>query len=333
MKKQLLLGIAALGLAAFSGIAAANDSTAEMTAGGLVLKNSRNIDMLDEDLFVSAEQIRVNYVFRNQGRADESVIVAFPMPDRDLTNEGESDVAHVRDFVTTVEGRRVETQVERKAMLGNVDHTALLTRLGMPIAPPIDYVEGRPDPIFAAWQRLSAADKAELKRLNLIEEEGEWFRPLWTVKETYWWTQTFPAGRELRIQHQYVPGTGGSVGAGLAMPEYRATPEGRAEIRNYCADANFIAGADRLRREAGENGIPNEQRVGYILRTGGNWRSPIRTFRLVVDKGDARNIVSFCGQNVRRISPTQFEMRRTNWRPDYDLKVLIIRPYQPYTGD
>jgi hypothetical protein len=23
-------------------------------------------------------------------------------------------------------------------------------------------------------------------------------------------------------------------------------------------------------------------------------------------------------------------MRRTNWRPDYDLKVLIIRPYQPY---
>ncbi len=330
LKRALLAAVAA---AAIAGTAIANDSTAEMTAGGLVLKNSRNIDMMDEDLYVSADAIRVNYVFRNQGSADESVIVAFPMPDRDLTQEGESDVAHVRDFVTTVEGRQVETQVERKAMVGNVDHTALLTRLGIPIVPPIDYVEGRPDPIFAAWQRLGDADKQELKRLNLIEEEGEWFRPLWTVKETYWWTQTFPAGRDLRIQHSYKPGTGGSVGALLSFPELRDEEDGRRMIREYCADQAFIAGADRLRREAGENGIPSEQRFGYILTTGANWRSPIRNFRLVVDKGDARNIVSFCGTGVRKISDTEFEVRHTNWRPDRDLRVLIIRPYQPYTGD
>jgi hypothetical protein len=49
-----------------------------MTAGGLVLRNSRNIDMLEEDLFVSAEQIRVNYVFKNQAMRDERVTVAFP---------------------------------------------------------------------------------------------------------------------------------------------------------------------------------------------------------------------------------------------------------------
>ena len=131
----------------------------DMTTGGLVLKNSRNIDMLDEDLYVSAEQIRVNYVFRNQARQDETVIVAFPMPDRKLILERQPDISYVRDFVTTVEGRRVETQVERKAMgaFDNRDHTALLTRLGIPIAPPpaIDYVERGPDdPVYAAWQRL-----------------------------------------------------------------------------------------------------------------------------------------------------------------------------------
>lgn len=313
--------------------AVANDSTAEMTAGGLVLKNSRHIDMLDEDLFVSADEIRVNYVFRNQGRADETVIVAFPMPDRDLAQEGESDIAHVRDFVTTVAGREVRTQVERKAMIGTRDHTALLTRLGIPVAPPIDYVEGRPDPVFAAFQALGARDRQQLQRLGLIEyTSNEYFRPQWTVKETYYWSQTFPAGQELRIQHRYKPGTGGSVGALLAYPNLRNDAYGRRMIRDYCADQAFLAGADRLRREAGENGIPSEQRFGYILRTGGNWRSPIRNFRLVVDKGDPRNIVSFCGTGVRRISPTQFEMRRTNWRPNYDLKVLIIRPYQPYTG-
>jgi hypothetical protein len=263
------------------------------------------------------------------------VIVAFPMPDRDLSQEGESDIAHVRDFVTTVEGRNVRTQVERKAMLAGRDHTALLTRLRIPVAPPTDYAGGRSDPIFIAFQRLNARDRQQLQRLGLVRYEAgdQYFRPQWTLKETYYWNQTFPAGREVRIRHRYKPGTGGSVGALLAYPEHRSGTEGRRMIRDYCADQAFLAGADRLRREAGENGIPSERRFGYILRTGGNWRSPIRNFRLVVDKGDPRNLVSFCGIGVRRISPTRFEMRRTNWRPDYDLKVLIIQPYRLNTGD
>lgn len=328
MKNHLLAGIAALGIVVIAGVAAANDSTAEMTTGGLVLKTNRNIDMLDEDLFVSTDEIRVNYVFRNQARTDESVVVAFPMPDRDLSLEGESDQSFVEDFVTTVEGRRVETQVERKAFVNGREYTTLLNRLGIPLAPPTGYVEGRVDPVYAAYQRLNARDKRELQRLRLVypDENGQGVRPLWTLKETYYWTQNFPARRDLRISHRYKPAAGGSVGAGLAMRDYRATSEGRAEIRRYCADQPFLAGADRLRREAGENGMPSESRVGYILRTGGNWRAPIRNFRLIVDKGDPRNIVSFCGSNVRRISPTQFEMRRTNWRPDYDLNVLIINP-------
>ena len=69
----------------------------------------------------------------------------------------------------------------------------------------------------------------------------------------------------------------------------------------------------------------SETWIGYILTTGANWRAPIGDFRLVVDKGDPRNLVSFCGEGVRRISPTQFEIRRRNWRPTRDLDVLILR--------
>ncbi len=79
LTRTFYAGAAAVALAA-GPAAIANDSGAEMTAaGGLVLKSNRNIDLLNEDLYVSAEQIRVNYVFRNQGRQDESVIVAFPI--------------------------------------------------------------------------------------------------------------------------------------------------------------------------------------------------------------------------------------------------------------
>ena len=98
-------------------------------------------------------------------------------------------------------------------------------------------------------------------------------------------------------------------------------------IADYCADPAFLAGVGRLVKQTG--GIVPEQRIGYILTTGGNWRSPIGRFRLVVDKGVPRNLVSFCGEGVRRTSPTQFEIRKTNWRPDRDLKVLIISPASP----
>ena len=328
MLKRTFYAAAALAVIAAAGAATANDSIAEMTAGGLVLKNSRNIDMLDEDLYVSAEEIRVNYVFRNQGRSDESVIVAFPMPDRDLSQEGERDINFVSGFVTSVEGRPVQTQVERKAMLAGHDVTAELARYNVPVAPLMGYREGVRDPVEAALARLEEDDRAALARRGLIElgDAGEIIRYRWTVKETYYWTQTFPAGRDLKIQHRYKPGAGGSVGSVLSIRSSRGSPEYRQMVRDYCVDQAFLSGAERMMRTGGEYTYLPETTVGYILKTGANWRSPIRNFRLVVDKGSPDNIVSFCGTGVRKIGPTQFEMRRTNWRPTQDLKVVILSP-------
>jgi hypothetical protein len=98
-------------------------------------------------------------------------------------------------------------------------------------------------------------------------------------------------------------------------------------VRDYCVDAAFFASLDRLARQGGGEypSLP-EQRIGYVLITGANWRSPIADFRLVVDKGSPSNLVSFCGEGVRKISATQFEVRRRNWRPDRDLKILIVGP-------
>ena len=136
------------------------------------------------------------------------------------------------------------------------------------------------------------------------------------------------AGRDLIVDHDYRPGAGSSVGTGLAMPDYRNTADGRREAATFCATPDFAASLDRLRRAGGEGAELPDYRIGYILRTGANWRSPIGDFRLVVDKGSPRNLVSFCEEGVRRISPTQFEVRHRNWRPTRDLNVLIVQPSQ-----
>ena len=75
-----------------------------------------------------------------------------------------------------------------------------------------------------------------------------------------------------------------------------------------------------------QSGAPfSEQRIEYVLKTGGNWAGPIKQFRLVVDKGDPDSLVSFCGEDVRKISQTEFEMKQTDFTPDEDLAILILK--------
>jgi len=310
----------------------ANDTTATTAAGGLVLGKTDAIDLVSEDLFVSVDQIRVRYVFRNRTARDVETIVAFPMPERDLSQEYGGDVAYPSNFVTKVAGRPVRSALERKAMVQGKDHKALLDRLGIPLAPE---AIGR---ATAAMDRLPPARRAELVRLGLAGEEeyddnGKGMKkhliPLWTVKDIWHWTQRFPAGRPISVEHRYIPGAGGSVESAIAFPQFRHTADSKWAINRYCIDTAFLRSVDRLagKDEMQGPGMP-DRRIDYVLTTGANWRSPIQDFRLVVDKGKPGNLVSFCGEGVRKVSPTQFEVRHRNWRPTRDLHVLIIEPRQ-----
>ena len=112
---------------------------------------------------------------------------------------------------------------------------------------------------------------------------------------------------------------------GSGLPQATLAPVSGLDMK---AVQVVIGPASALYGPNAHTGVVNvaEQWIRYILITGGNWRAPIRDFRLVVDKGRPDNLVSFCGEGVRRISPTQFEMRRRNWRPTRDLDVLILVP-------
>jgi len=302
----------------------ANDSTAEMGAGGLVLLKTDAIDMVSEDLYVSPDQVRVSYVFHNRTDKDVRTVVAFPMPDDDLANRDYGDVAYPHDFVTRVAGKTITMTLEVKAMLNGKDHTATLTALKVPLAE-------EPD---TRLDQLDRADQDRLLALGLVTLDGEdsasaprHLMAAWTVRRTYHWTQLFPARRDLPVEHSYAPGAGGSIGTQLTTPGFRNDPAGKGYRARYCTDAAFLAGVDRFARAAGSaDATLPEVRVQYVLTTGANWRAPIGSFRLVVDKAAPENLVSFCADGVRKISPTRFEVRHSNWRPTRDLDILIIKP-------
>jgi len=332
MKKTVL----ALALTATLALPAlANDSTAELAAGGLVLTKTEAIEMRSEDLFISAEAVQVRYVFVNTSGAPVTTRVAFPMPDiggeyffeSDTAIPDREDPANILDFRTTVDGRPVAMTVEQRAIANGVDQTAWLKAHGIPLALHLDGVGARLD-------ALPRAAQEDAMRLGLVTPEEfdqgkgweKHLTPAWILKTTFHWEQTFPAGTEVVVEHRYRPAVGGSVDTMVGSADWSTDDYAREMRQRYCIDDSFVAGVRAGARGAAPMGY-TERRIAYVLKTGANWAKPIGDFRLVIDKGDARNLVSFCASGVKKISPTRFEVRKTNWRPEQDLYILLLRPH------
>jgi Domain of unknown function (DUF4424) len=310
----------------------ANDSTAELATGGLRFVTTPDIEMRSEDLFVSLDRIKVRYVFFNTSDKPVTTLVAFPMPDI-VVNSLDQNVAYptdnpenLLDFRTLVDGKPVEARVEQKVFAAGIDRTDFLRKLGIPLAPQLQATN-------AALDKLPEATRDELVKLGMAEileyDSGDGMRKhveaRWTLKTIYYWEQTFPPQTELVIEHSYRPSVGSSVATSLGQDWARKN--GRyPDYDKYCTDSDIVSTVEKATKAAAKTGsIPfTEHRIDYILSTGANWSGPIGDFRLVVDKGDPSNLVSFCGEGVKKIGPTQFEMKKSDFVPDGDLNVLIL---------
>ncbi|MBV5266533.1 DUF4424 family protein [Pinisolibacter aquiterrae] len=304
----------------------ANDSMAETAIGGLTLTKSADVVMESEDLFVSEEKVTVDYVFTNTSSKDLETLVAFPLPD--VVNGPEDvhrpDFAKELEFKTTIDGRPAELTLVQAALVNGTDVTAQVRAAGLPLSM---------DPEFEAKVKALAPDvRNGLVAAGALKNDGDDANPYWnahwTTKTTVTRTQVFPAGKSIRVSHAYKPFVGGSVGS-ILKPDLRNQPDLAKEVAAYrakfCIDDAFVKGFDAARGKD-EDALQSDLWIGYVLTSGANWSGPIRHFRLVVDKGDPKNLVSFCATGVKKIAPTRFEVVYENFTPKQDLDVLIVRP-------
>lgn len=313
--------------------AQANDSTAELVTGGLVLKRTPDIAMRSEDLYISAREVRVRYVFANLTDRDVTETVAFPMPDIEIEHMDQNisipteDPRNILGFRTLTDGKPVAARVEQKVFKGAQDQTDLLTRLGIPLAPHLKVAQDALDRLPPASQeQVLAAGLAEVEEYDVGKGMEKHLSPRWRLQTTYYWSQTFPARREIVVEHSYRPSVGASVMTALGAKEAPSEAWMKIYQQNYCMDDAFLRAVARAKKPQDWSAPFSEARISYVLRTGANWAQPIGSFRVVVDKGDPSSLVSFCGEGVKKIAPTQFEMRKTDWLPDRDLHVLILKP-------
>lgn len=313
----------------------ANDSEAEVGIGGITLRPSTDLVMQSEDLFISEELVKVSYRFLNPTDRDITTTVAFPLPaqprgmiDRWYDMENRQDWSDF-GFSTWVDGKPVRLALIERAMIGERDITERVLELGLPIYWPVAY--GEP----GVLEKLSETERRRLVAEGLaVEDEafGGDLVPAWDHVAFFVREQTFPADSTVEVRHEYVPIAGGSVGGALEKQIREDSPQIIADYRKrFCTDDYFLGGVDRrlaALRKPGYAAYYMETWLGYVLSSGANWKGPIGRFRLVVDKGSPDNLVSFCLDGVEKIGPTQFEVRKTNFEPDRDLDILIVKFHQ-----
>jgi hypothetical protein len=311
----------------------ANDTSAVLTTGGLEFVGNLDIVMDSEELFISKEEIRVVYQFRNSGTEDQNILVAFPMPD--IVPSVYAPVAfptgpadNLFAFETSFNGEPVEAVLHEYAYAVGVDRTELVKQLGLPLVPISDGAAEAAD-------ALDDETKARLLHLGmLIPEEFDagqgWEKhhwPAWIYRATYTWEASFPAGETVTVEHRYRPSVGGTVGVSFLSEPYEGYDPASEYKTKYCTDDAFMAAVRKTLTSPDEpwSAPFYESWISYILTTGGNWGvGAIGKFRLVVDKGSEDNLVSFCGEDVRKIGPTTFEMVKENFWPQKELDILIL---------
>lgn len=340
--RRLLLVIALLPLPAL-----ANDGWGGLTATGLTFGQTEAVAMVSEDLAITPDRITVDYVFRNLTAHDVTGEVIFPLPPINLLDievnswnlPEDRGRANFLGFTATVDGRKQKVAIDHVAVVepeGGWDRpasavydtpgrdvSARLTALGIPLTLDVEKVQ-------SVLKRLTKSQARALSDAGLVAAlpwDESVTTPAWSVVLRYHWTQTFPAGQEVRISHSYENRPEGSVFTFAWPPEaeYQATL-----ATSYCIDGptgRKIMSTLKSGDSDGKYGYWGAAYyLRYVLRTANSWAGPIGRFHLVLDKGDPVNALSVCMPGLEKTGPTRFEVTRTNYSPKQDLEILLVTP-------
>ncbi|HEY3638736.1 MAG TPA: DUF4424 family protein [Rhizomicrobium sp.] len=310
-------------------VAIADDSSAELGAGGLVLTHSDSIRMSAEELRISPRDVSAQFQFVNDGKTDIDTIVAFPLPDIDTSRFSEEPLGQTTNnplnfvgFDVKADGNNIPFETEQRAFYKGRDVTEIVRRVGVPL--------NIVDPAFT--KTLDALPPAKLKLLksaDLVDEDsGAFAHPHWTVRTRFWWRQKFPAGKTVTLDEHYHPVTGQSL---FGTEELNAKDEnGRHWLNTYCVDPGTRAVAASMlahHHASPQNGnYLTALTTDYVLVTGNNWNGPIGHFHLILDKLKPENALSLCWDGrLTKTGPTTFESTRDGFAPKSDIKLLVLQ--------
>ena len=295
--------------------AASNDSSAGIAATGIYLKEEKNVSIESEELYVSEKKIAVTYIFKNHSDKDITTMIAFPMPDYHYEPSGDAPQALYEDFAVEINDKQIRHSEEVKALVNGVDYADALARLKISLKDFGNFHNwrhGKP----SYFTNLSSADQEMLIKKKLVVKDASLPEPLpnWTVSRKYYWEQTFPANKEIKIKHAYTP---------YPSKSQHGWQSGSHSDKPECVDKEGDLWIEAFPPMTYHRYLI----VDYILTTANNWKQPIKDFRLILDgAGPAEKVlVTTCFPgNKKKIGENKYEIRMSNFVPKENLAVYFI---------
>jgi len=293
--------------------AQANDSTAALTAGGLVLTKTDAIAMETERLVITPDSVSVGYRFRNV--TDKPVVtqVAFPLPDLSLSDAfyghpaiPSDDPLNFVGFQTQADGNPVDAKAQVRFRVNDADVTDRFLQLGL--------VPSLADPgVHKVFDTEAARDN--LKALGASLEGA--LSDL-TQQTTFHWRQSFPPAKEVEIAHRYRPVAGFQ---NLSQLEWRKLST-TAFKELFCLDDGAARGIESY---LGTKAFYPTRTVRYVLMTGNNWAGGIGHFKLQVRPSGEFEVAIFCKPDGSGgVAGRTLELNFKNFSPKRDLDILFI---------
>ena len=312
----------------------AAESLTELATGALDFANvsdPASFVLQSEDIYVSPKTVRVRYDIQNSGPNPLDIGYAFKFPDLDFSDPDTDYAIPGQDPVNflgvsvKVNGKPAALKFSQRASFDNKDVSATLREAKLALVP-----------IGVFQNEISLANpeaRDKLKGLGLIVESGvtpegtPLFFPGWTVRTSAAGKLTIAPQDKVSIELNYLTSLGSSPDS--ALRKAVRSQEGAGALvakrtRDYCIDASFLGGLDKIAGadEANQAGV-REKRI-LLSASSGAFAPTALDYRLVVDKGAPLSLVSFCSENLKKISPTQFEWRAKNVANTATLKFLVI---------
>jgi hypothetical protein len=305
----------------------ANDTVGAEGAGGIEFKKTDEISMEKEVLTISPMRVRVEYEFINKTDHPITERIFFPMPyysaDNSRCNSGHGG-GPLAGFQVWVNDKEIETSLRIRAILpSGEDVTDRLNKRGLSDQDIADYngidilcEDQNDDPDAVAQAEKKLADYG--------------LKMPWNVSYVYYWDQTFPPGKRIKVAHDYTPRIGTDSGAlsfdkkyGIKSAQELISRVQHGGVQTYCVDDGIFRAAQKG-AEAQEDTVRYAV-VEYVLTTGANWSGPIKDFTLNLEKGSPNDVVSLCfdGKFTKK-DPLTLTSHIKNFVPKNDLQVLFI---------
>nr|WP_320159408.1 DUF4424 family protein [Acinetobacter sp. S40] len=302
-----------------SSVLYANDSIGYIATGGVEYIKNPNISMQKEDLFISKQQIRVDYDFKNLTNRNISENVLFPLPK--VGSSRESDFAHtealIKSFKVRVNQKPIDVSIHVRAFLlplnqkgeldwkkASVDVTQELKKCGFSDQELMNpWTQKISEELIS--QRVFQCKQPRVQKLLKPYHQGDTI--YWEAQIIYSWRQLFRANSVTHVQHQYQPLVGGSVYLDDEI------------AKDHCVDQSFKNALDKT-----ENPHPPYMGLSYIVKTGANWAKPIGNFNMIIER-NKNELVSLCWKGkIKKLNATQFNFSENNFMPSQDINIIFV---------